>query len=224
MTIKAETFPYEGDLLAANAARGTHGIAYSEWSEEPRSKRGRSDRQLLMDLATADPIPHELPFRHPHSSLLCRAPIPIARQLGKSQVGFEWSEISRRLKTNGITFHRVGRGWRRALSHYAQGSGELLPEGKQDVLQALEEGVITYGIRTYEAALEHGVAPEQARFLLPQSMEALWVWTGSLLGWSELYRKRSGQDTQLETRQFVDQVAGVMAEKFPVGWEALQKR
>ena len=78
--IKADLFPYEGDLLAANAARGTHGIAYGEWSEEPRSARGRSDRQLLVDLATDE---HQLPFRHPHVSLRCSAPVPIARQLGK---------------------------------------------------------------------------------------------------------------------------------------------
>ncbi len=220
MTLKAEFFPYSGDLLIANAARGTHGLAYDTWSDVPRSPRGRSDPDLLRDLARDG---HELPFRHAHVSLRCSAAIPIARQLGKHQVGFEWSEISRRLKTQGLTFHRVGHGWRAALSHYSQGSGDLLPPEKQEVLQKIEEGVITHGILAYEAALEHGAAPEQARFLLPQSMEALWIWTGSLLGWSELYRKRSGQDTQKETRDFVEQVAAIVRERHPVGWPALQK-
>lgn len=216
--IKADLFPYEGDLLAANAARGTHGIVYSEWSEEPRSARGRSDRQLLVDLATDA---HHLPFRHPHVSLRCSAPVPIARQLGKHQVGFEWSEISRRLKASGLTFHRVGDGWRAALTHYSQGSGDLLPRAAQQALREIEEEVIGRGLRAYEKALALGAAPEQARFLLPQSMECLWVWTGSLLGWAELYRKRSRPDTQMETQEFVKQVADILNVRHPVGWPAL---
>lgn len=223
MTIKADIFPYDGDLLIANAARGTHGIAYGEWSDVPRSPRGRSDPDLLHDLGHADPIAHELPFRHAHVTLRCAAPIPIARQLGKNQVGFDWSETSRRLKTNGLTFHHVGHGWRAALSHYSQGSGELLDPKTQQALAILEDNVIKIGVQAYERALSLGAAPEQARFLLPQSMEVLWVWTGSLLGWSELYRKRSHQDTQKETRDFVDQVAEIMKVKHPVGWEALKR-
>ncbi len=80
---------------------------------------------------------------------------------------------------------------------------------------------ITNCIRDYEEALALGAAAEQARFLLPQSMEVIWVWTGSLLGWAELFLKRSHADTQLETRQFVQGVAEIMREKHPVGWGAL---
>lgn len=220
MTIKAELFPYEGDLLIANAARGTYGTAYETWSDVPRSPRSRSDTDLLRDLARDG---HELPFRHARVSLRCSAAVPIARQLGKHQVGFDWSETSRRLKTNGLTFHRVGGQWRMALSHYSQGSGELLNSDKQALLDAIQEQNIENGIRDYEAALNLEAAPEQARLLLPQSMECLWVWSGSLLGWSELYRKRSTQETQKETRDFVDQVAAIMRERHPVGWDALQR-
>lgn len=216
--IKADLFPYEGDLLAANAARGTHGVAFDTWSDEPRSARSRGDRQLLVDLATEE---HQLPFRHPHVSLRCRAPVPIARQLGKHQVGFEWSEISRRLKIKDLTFHRVNGGWRAALRHYSQGSGDLLPPDKQARLDAIQERNISNALMDYETALDMGVAPEQARFLLPQSMECLWIWTGSLLGWAELYRKRSRPDTQLETQEFVKQVADILNAKHPVGWPAL---
>lgn len=223
MTIKADIFPYEGDLLIANAARGTHGTAHDTWSDVARSARSRSDPDLLRDLASASPVPHELPFRHAHVSLRCAAPVPIARQLGKHQVGFEWSETSRRLKTKGFSFHRVAGQWRMALSHYSQGSGDLLPSNVQNFMDELQERNIANGILDYESALNAGVAPEQARLLLPQSMECLWVWTGSLLGWSELYRKRSGPETQKETRDFAEQVAAIMREIHPVGWAALRR-
>lgn len=216
--IDAKLFPYEGDLLVANAARGSFGVAYDTWSDEPRGPRARGDRQLLQDLSAGA---HELPFRHAHVSLRCIAPVPIARQLGKHQVGFSWSEISRRYRIKDITFHRVGSAWRAAPAERRQGSGELLPMHLQERLSSIQERNILGCIADYEEALTIGAAPEQARFLLPQSMEVIWVWTGSLLGWADLYLKRSHPDTQAETRWFVQEMSVLMAAKHPVGWNSL---
>ena len=207
-----------GDLLVANAARRSFGTGFETWSDEPRSERGRSDRQLVFDLAKDG---HLLPFRHPHLIVECDAPIPVARQLGKHQVGLEWSEISRRYKVKGITFYRIGDRWRADVKDRRQGSGELLPPEKQAILSAIEEAVITMGINSYEAALEHGASPEQARFLLPQSMEVFWTWTGSLLAFAHLYKQRSHADTQKETREFAQQVGDIAFKLWPVAWAAL---
>jgi thymidylate synthase (FAD) len=219
--IDAKLFPYSGDLLVANAARGTYGQAYDSWSDVARTPRGRSDPELVSDLGEER---HELPFRHPHPSLTCVAPLPIARQLGKHQVGFEWSEISRRYKINGITFHRVNGRWRGVDPERRQGTGPDLPAPAQRMLDAIQERNIANCIKDYEDALKIGASPEQARFLLPQSMEVVWVWTGSLLGWSNLVVRRSHPDTQLETREFVAQVDRILAPQFPHSWPALLGR
>jgi thymidylate synthase (FAD) len=216
--INAKLFPYTGDLLVANAARGTYGIAYDEWSDTPRSDRGRSDSELVRDLGEDE---HTLPFRHPHPTLHCVAPIPIARQLSKHQVGFSWSEVSRRYKTKGITFHFVAGKWRSAPEDRRQGSGPLLDPRTQMFLDKVQQRNIDNCMRDYREALDAGCSPEQARFLLPQSMEAVWVWTGSLLGWAEMYQRRHHADTQLETRQFVEQVASVMTELYPHSWRSI---
>jgi thymidylate synthase (FAD) len=92
------------DLLVANAARRSFDNQHTQWTEKPRSRRGRSDPQLVADLARDG---HYLPFRHPQITLACTAPLPIARQLGKHQVGFSWSEVSRRYRTKGISLHEI---------------------------------------------------------------------------------------------------------------------
>ena len=208
------------DLLVANTARKSFGAGYETWSEEPRTPRGRSDRDLVLDLARDG---HLLPFRHPHIIVECSSPIPIARQLGKHQVGLEWSEISRRYKTKGIEFYRIGQRWRADVKDRRQGSGELLPKEKQIILSSIEEAVIHMGINSYEAALEHGASPEQARFLLPQGMEVAWTWTGSLLAFAHLYSQRTHHDAQQETREFAQACGDIVQSLFPVSWEALTR-
>lgn len=208
------------DLMIVNAARKSFGAGYETWSETPRTARGRSDRELMFDLAGSG---HYLPFRHPHITVECDAPIPVARQLGKHQVGLDWSEISRRYKTKGIEFYRIGRTWRSDVKDRRQGSGELLPGYKQQALEALEEKAIRDSIENYEAALAHGASPEQARFLLLQGMVVSWTWTGSLLAFYHLHKLRSHPDTQLETRQFALQCETIMQHLYPVAWEALTR-
>ena len=39
---------------------------------------------------------HYAPFSHPHATFRCTAPIFVARQLAKHQVGGTWNEVSRR--------------------------------------------------------------------------------------------------------------------------------
>jgi thymidylate synthase (FAD) len=218
--MKAEFFPYDGDLLVVNAARGSFGVAYDQWSDTPRGPRTRSDPDLMADLVAEPDNPHELPFRHVHVSLRCEAPLPVARQLGKHQVGFDWSEISRRYKVRDITFHMIEQ-WRQAPQDRRQGSGPDLPEPINLLLRQLQERNVARCMDDYQTALGLGATPEQARFLLPQSMNVLWVWTGSLLGWANLIKKRSHPDTQKETRDFVAEVARIMAERVPHAWKAL---
>jgi thymidylate synthase (FAD) len=205
------------DLLVANAARRSFGAEHAEWSNAPRSKRGRSDRELIEDLARDG---HELPFRHPHVTLACTAPLPVARQLGKHQVGFSWSETSRRYKTGGLTFHIIS-DWRSAPDDRRQGSGQSLDGADDNTLRAIQLRNIETCVADYEAALKLGASPEQARFLLPQAMDVCWTWTGSLLAWATLYNRRRHPDTQAETRAFVEAVVEVIAPLFPVSWQAL---
>lgn len=205
------------DLIVANAARRSFDNQHTVWTDQPRSRRGRSDTQLVADLARDG---HVLPFRHPQITLACIAPLPIARQLGKHQVGFSWSEVSRRYKTKGIAFHQIN-DWRADVKDRRQGSGGALDDPTNNTLSAIQWRNIRRCVAEYEQALEMGASAEQARFLLPQSMDVAWTWTGSLLGWSSLVKGRSHPDVQSETREFALRVAEIVGPLFPVSWAAL---
>lgn len=215
--MQVSSFEYPPDLKIVNAARGSYGVAYDSWSEVPRTARGRSDSQLIQDLSEER---HTLPFRHVHPTVRCVAPLPIARQLSKQQVGFSWSEISRRYRKSDLTFYFMGATWR-ASADVRQGVGVLLPPHLQTQLDSIQRRNVENCLRDFHEALSLGAALEQARMLLPQSMEVTWVWTGSLLGWADLYLSRTRPDTQLETTQIVREIAAIIQPKAPAAWEAL---
>ena len=206
------------DLLVANAARKSYGKDFKEFSYIPRSPNGRSDDELINDLARDG---HMLPFRHPQITIACSEALPIARQLGKHQSGLSWSEISRRYKTKGIKFTFLDGTWRYDIEDRHQGSGELMPRDLQAKLELIQANNINNCLNDYQDALDLGAAPEQCRYLLPQAMNAEWTWTGSLLAFAHLYKQRNHPDAQTEVKNFAIEVGKIMEKLYPISWKAL---
>jgi thymidylate synthase ThyX len=111
------------DLTIVNAARVSF-AKQSDWDVDCIQGEGaklllrEKDARLLRYLAKHK---HELPFAHPHVSFHFKAPIFVARQLAKHQVGFVWSEISRRYVKDEPEFW-VPEFWRKAAENVKQGS------------------------------------------------------------------------------------------------------
>ena len=59
---------------------------------------------------------------------------------------------------------------------------------------------------TYEELLRKGVAPEQARMVLPQSMYTEWYWSGTLMAFARVCNLRCKPDVQEETREIADMI------------------
>lgn len=214
MSIEARLVENMGsDVSVVNAARVSFGV----------SREGdllEKDERLIKFLAREH---HVTPFRHPQVTLRCKAPIAIARQLGKHQAGFSWNELSRRYKDGDVEVFFFDKIFKRPENLHS-GSGEVFENGDQ--LTEIEKMIGTaYGnaVGMYESLLSKGVAPEQARFVLPQGMITEWVWTGSLYGWSQVYAQRISEHAQYEVRLFAEQVDNVMKELYPVSWEALKE-
>lgn len=199
-----------GDLLVVNAARCSFDKEHSEFDEE-------KDTKLINYLAREK---HVLPFRHPSATLRITCPIFVLRQLGKHQVGFSWSEVSRRYITGEPEF------WtpddiRSRPDNIKQGSVEKDWGWTEEVLFEEFAEANEIALDTYNALLERGVAPEQARAVLPQSMYTTCVVTGTLLGWNHLWKLRTEEHTQLETQRYAVAIGDVMERIFPVSWRAL---
>jgi thymidylate synthase (FAD) len=217
--IKATYVDHMGsDLSVVNAARVSFGKE-SDWDyhlndagvelSEPKLCIG--DAKLIKYLAKHK---HLSPFGHAFASFHVKAPIFVARQLVKHKF-LRWNEVSRRYVDDEIFFYKPDV-WRGRADDVKQGSSD--------------ESVISYSrplsmqremVETYYSMIEEGVAPEQARMVLPQSTMTEWYWSGSLDAFAAMCRLRCAPDTQLESRIAADDISAQMSKLFPVSWAAL---
>ena len=80
---------------------------------------------------------------------------------------------------------------------------------------------VRHCVDSYNRLLEIGVAPEQARFVLPQGMYTEWYWTGSLAAYARFYSQRIDEHAQWEIRQYAEAVGKIIKPRFPYSWESL---
>lgn len=162
---------------------------------------------------------HWSPMAHPQITLYLKAPIFVARQLVKHQVGGVWNEVSRRYVDSEPEFWFPSE-WRgRPVGSMKQGSSGVMPESAMWDSAAKEH--VKNCLAWYESAIASGVAPEQARMILPQNMQTEWYWTGSLMFFVRVCRERLAPGAQLETREVAERIAEIVAPLFPVSWSAL---
>lgn len=200
------------DLTVVNAARVSYGAISQEFSDR--------DAALVKFLAEHK---HITPFRHPKVSIRGYAPIFLMRQLGKHQVGFDWNELSRRYKDGAaidIDCYMPEVVFERPASLMKQ-TAKPISKDKQDLAQSILADAYERALDSYADLIELGVAPEQARIVLPQAMQSEWYWTGSLYGWANLYNQRSESGAQYEARLFAQEIDKIMSELFPICWKAL---
>ena len=211
------------DFRVFEAAKATLG-----GEEESGFVRGETDPSRLINFLAREK--HITPFCHPHVTFECEAPIAIARQLGKHQVGFRWNERSMRYKDSVIDVY-VPDMFRGRPDNLHSGSADIDVSGQlvyEDWYgdHVTVEGAYKYAIDRclyfYNELVKAGLAPEQARFVLPQGMITRWIWTGSLYGWYEVWRQRSSEHAQYEARLFASQLDTHMSSLFPIAWEALK--
>jgi len=214
--IKATYIAHMGnDLTVANAARVSFGKT-SEMEDDPWGppKLKDKDAKLIRYLAKHR---HISPFGHCFASFHVKAPIFVARQLVKHKF-LRWNEISRRYVDDEPEFYTPDV-WRGRSADKKQGSEGVIGMS-YDEWQTYK---ITYtdaqGIYFYLMA--KGVAPEQARMVLPQSTMTEWYWSGSLDAFADMCNLRCKTDTQAETQEVAWDISEKMKELFPVSWEAL---
>jgi thymidylate synthase (FAD) len=212
------------DLTVVNAARVSFNKE-SEWDIErtwnfnvTSKELQEKDKKLIAYLAKHK---HWTPFAHPQITLRIKAPIFIRTQLFKHKVGFVENEVSRRYVVDAPEFYIPK--WRRKPTDGAkQGSSDFIQDALvEEQLEKEYNTVIQGAIRTYENLLEQGVAPEQARSVLPQGTYTEWWWTGSLAAYARVYHQRSDPHAQWEVREYANAIGHIISPLFPVSWHAL---
>ena len=211
------------DLSVVNAARVSFAKT-SEWDIIPdvgpvEGYLKLGDEKLIKYLAKHN---HWSPFGHASMQFHIKAPVFVARQLVKHQVGLVWNEVSRRYVDDEVQFYNPEE-WRGKPTNSKQGSSdEVIDINPRHLMVDNYEQVCKSAKWTYGHLLSLGVAPEQARMVLPQSMFTEWYWSGTLYAFARVCNLRCKPDTQKETQIIADQIDGLAEELFPNSWEALR--
>lgn len=206
------------DLDVVNAARTSFAKESSELTEKD---------YRLIDFLIRDK--HDSTLRHNVMTFEVYAPLMVARQWYKHAVSsthledqMGWNESSRRYITENEEFYvPLANEWRTAAENKKQGSGlpvDSIVGAKytQKLWKLVDEG-----LEAYNDAIADGVAPEQARLLLPAyGMYVRWRWTTSLNGALHFLSLRLKSDSQYEIREYASAVEQLMVPYYPVSMKS----
>jgi len=214
------------DLTVVNAARVSFDKE-SDWEfnglygAEGEGELSEKDQKLIKYLASHN---HWTPFSHVMITMRETVPIFVARQRFKHMVGFTYNEVSRRYVDDAPEFF-IPDTWRKKADNKKQGSSDETIEFVDGSLtfypfahETENSHMVKMGYRKagkyslkkdykilldmceslYNHMLKSGVAPEQARMVLPQSMYTSYYTTGSLAAWARAYKLRSDPNAQKE--------------------------
>jgi thymidylate synthase (FAD) len=213
MTIAVTPIDFMGsDLSVVNAARVSFGKQSFWVAGDGPDRLKERDAKLIRYLAKHK---HISPFGHAFASFHVKCPLFVHAQLVKHKF-LRVNTISRRYVDDNIEFY-VPDVWRGRSADKKQGSEGVIEDIDPDVVESLLKCVS----HDYNYLIEKGVAPEQARMVLPQSLMTEFIWSGSLDAFAAMCQLRLKSDTQYETRLVAEMIDFIMEPKFPVSWKAL---
>ena len=208
------------DLTVVNAARVSFDKE-SHWADTQFSGGEfwleERDEKLINYLAKHN---HWTPFGHIFAQFRIKAPVFVARQLVKHQVGLVWNEVSRRYVDDEPEFF-VPTWSKRPDASIKQGAGEKMPVDKQTFCDDQLMFATRMAYESYKTLLDNGVAPEQARMVLPLNHATEWYWSGSVAAFARVCKLRLDPHAQKETRSVAVKIDEALKEIFPVSWKAL---
>lgn len=226
------------DLIVVNAARVSFDKE-SDWDisgyEEVVDEESRvvehhpikvlkeKDAKLVQFLAREG---HTSCFEHMGATLRLKVPIFIARQIQRHRT-FSYNEISRRYVDSEPEFFWPDK-WRKRAENVKQGSSDeeidvfMIHQGIYPDAEVNVRDFVEVGVNLYNKLLEEGVAPEQARMILPQNMYTEFYMTGNLRAWAHFLHLRLDQHAQKEVRDVAEKVEDILMPLFTVSMKALR--
>ncbi len=210
------------------------GMRSSDWDKFVDMIADTSDRMLIEQVLVRfkEGATHWAPFSHPHLSLRIETSVAVARQLVKHQIGFAWSEVSRRYIDSLPEFEEIR--WRERAANVKQGSSDI-PGTYPPIKIETSHGTMSFTYLEVQKALAEAyveavaadgdwrIAPEQARMTLPLAMKTSWTWTGSLYAWARMMQARLDSHAQKETRDVAEGIYQIIRPLFPESVMALTR-
>lgn len=202
------------DLDIVNAARVSFEKEVSSLSDKDKS---------LMNFIIKNK--HDSCLRHCVMTFEVYAPLMVARQAYKHNVAstmlddqLGWNESSRRYVTENEEFYIPSKhAWRSAPENKKQGSSSVLPTSLGEKYSNALYGIVKQQHELYKQALADGVAPEQARLLLPAyGMYVRWRWTASLNALLHFLALRIDSTAQYEIQEYAMAIESFVQVHYPL--------
>ena len=197
------------DLSVVNAARISMGKRKEKFDE--------ADATLIQYLAENE---HTSPFRHTCMTLHFKAPIFVARQSDKHQVGVSVNSLSGRYAEMKDEFY-VPFNFRRQAKINKQGSAEDLEPIFNQIATDIYIDSYNSSMKAYRELLQSEVCREQARCVLPQALYTEWYMTMSLQAAAHFIHLRTDEHAQWEMQQYGLAVDQIVQKLFPNSLKAL---
>lgn len=202
------------DIDIANAARVSFDKSVSELSDK--------DVSLINFLVKEK---HDSTLRHCVMTFEIYAPLMVARQAYKHAVASShlddqlgWNESSRRYITENEVFYVPSPDqWRSVPANRKQGSGEPVDLYTGAKYHMKMQKAVEEGLAAYQEALQDGIAPEQARLLMPAyAMYVRWRWTVSLNAILHFLSLRLAEGAQSEIVEYAHAVNEIVQQHYPI--------
>jgi thymidylate synthase (FAD) len=205
-----------GDPVVVEESNYPHSRSYDVWTEYPDKKLSERDTKLINYLAKHN---HWTPFGQVNVKLRIKMPIFVARQAMRSNIGIVWNEESRRYIDSKPEFYEpdVWRG--RPEGSIKQGSADKVLLGPKS--EEMVRDADWYSRCAYDHLLDIGVAPEQARIILPQSTYTTVIGNFTLAAAARFVGLRSDPHAQKEIQDYARAMSEIISPLFPVSWDAL---
>jgi len=196
-----------GDVAVVQAARVSFGKG------ETNDER---DRKLIHYLMAHK---HETPFEHSVFKFHIKCPIFVARQWFRHRIA-SYNEISGRYTKMKEEFYMPEKLRSQLARNY------VYTELDNEENEKLKEKIATFYQNVYDfykELLEHGVAKEHARIVLPLSLYTQFYWTINARALLNFLALRLDKHAQFEIREYARVIGDIMQEKMPWTYEAFNK-
>jgi thymidylate synthase, flavin-dependent len=191
-------------------------VARVSFSKESKEFSKEQNEKLILYLARHN---HISPFHHPVITFRMKAPVPIRTQCFKSKIGFAENEESRRYISSRPELYIPYEFRSKPDGSIKQGSGDTHPKSDYWLRRYIDK--CEAAIDEYQDMIFDGIAPEQARFVLPQGCQVNWIWTGSLAAYARYYNLRADGHAQQESQILASKINQIMKDLYPISWKAL---
>lgn len=162
---------------------------------------------------------HETPFEHAVFKFQIKCPIFIARQWFRHRMA-SYNEISGRYATLKEEFYLPDQLRTQKARNYQY---DDVPEPANTELRESMAEFYQTAYTLYQSLLNHGIAREHARIVLPLSLYTQFYWSVNARSLMNFLSLRAEEHAQYEIRLYAEAIATIFAEKMPWTKEAFDK-